>query len=189
MFTNRIKKRDSITKLFTFVIFLSFVLLLYQLIIPYTRFEFKKGIFIPVRYRLNETDIILEVGEHFTLHMAGINQKITYSTTKFKVADVNILGRITAKKPGTAVIKAKTKHYVSKCRVRVVKLNYQSLRLKVGSSKKLKVRGFNTNVKWETSNNKTASVKDGNIKAKNKGSVMIYAIIKGKKLSCNVHVY
>ena len=70
-----------------------------------------------------------------------------------------------------------------------MKLNKTKLNLTVGKSYKLKVKNASGKIKWKTSNKKVAKVsKKGKVKALKKGKAKIWAILRGKKLKCNVKV-
>jgi uncharacterized protein YjdB len=128
-------------------------------------------------------------GEEFRLYVFGINERVTYSTTNFRVAGVNFNGRVKAHQTGKTFIIANVKGKELKCRVYVIDLNRKSLEMRVGKSYKLRIIGSNAHEEWSSSNNKVVSVSaSGKIKAKKKGHAVIYAKIKGKKLKCSVWV-
>lgn len=68
---------------------------------------------------LNKTSVTLEEGKSVTLKVKGTSKKVTWSTTNKKVATVTGKGKVTAKKQGSAVIKAKVSKQTLKCRVKV----------------------------------------------------------------------
>ena len=75
-----------------------------------------------------------------------------------------------------------------------IKLNKKSIKLVVGKSATLKVKGLTKKqrkkVKWSSSNNSVVAVnKNGRIKAKSEGTVFIYAKYKRKKYKCKVNTY
>lgn len=70
-----------------------------------------------------------------------------------------------------------------------MKLNKKKLNLTVGKSYKLKVKNASGKIKWKTSNKKVAKVsKKGKVKAVKKGKAKVWAIVRTKKLKCNVKV-
>ena len=69
-----------------------------------------------------------------------------------------------------------------------VKLNKKSLTLAKGQQYYLRCSGTTAKVTWKSSNKKVASVYDGTITAKAKGTAKITAKVKGKKLTCKVKV-
>lgn len=78
------------------------------------------------------------------------------------------------------------------CQVTVtsnVKLSASKLTLKAGKSKKLKVYGATTSVKWSSNKKKVATVSNtGLVSAKKKGTAVISAKVNGKTLKCKVQV-
>lgn len=70
-----------------------------------------------------------------------------------------------------------------------LKLNHKKVVLKVGQTKKLKVKKTGKKVTWKTNKKKIATVsKKGVVKAKRVGKAVITAKIGGKKLKCKVTV-
>ncbi|MBR1873309.1 MAG: haloacid dehalogenase-like hydrolase [Eubacterium sp.] len=69
--------------------------------------------------RLNKTSVKLEVGKSVTLKVKGTKKKVTWTSSKPKIAKVNKSGKVTAKKAGSAVIKAKVAKKTLKCKVKV----------------------------------------------------------------------
>lgn len=70
---------------------------------------------------LNKKKITLKKGKKFTLKITGKIGKVKFTTSKKSVAKVSSKGKITAKKPGKAVIKVKTNGITLKCKVTVKK--------------------------------------------------------------------
>ena len=68
------------------------------------------------------------------------------------------------------------------------KLSKKSVKLEVGDSKKIKVKGTKTKAVWSSSDEKVATVKSGNITAKGEGTCKIIATVGSKKLTCKVTV-
>lgn len=69
-----------------------------------------------------------------------------------------------------------------------VKLNATNIKLKVGQTYKLKVKGTKKKVKWSTKNKQVATVKKGTVKAKAPGNTKITAKVGKKKYTCKVKV-
>lgn len=97
--------------------YLFLVILISYLIWPYTRFYYKKEVFRSFSYRLNKESVTLKVNKRCRIYVTNINKRVSYSTTDFKVAGVNQLGIVYAKKKGTAVIRVKVEGEVLKCKV------------------------------------------------------------------------
>lgn len=172
------------------VIFYSMLLLLVVILIyPHTSFYYQKKLYSPLEMRLNKDDIVIEKGKSDKLYMIAINKRVNYSSTDFKVADVNINGKVIANKVGKAVIKAKVGDREFKCRVQVIDINKDKITLSIGKSKKLKIYGTWSNVKWESKNIKIAKVNHfGKVVGVNKGKTTIVAKVKGIEISCKVTI-
>lgn len=174
---------------FRAIYYLMLFVLIMAIIYPHTCYYFKVPFFVPFSYRLNHSDLILEVGEHDRVYVVGRRNSVAFSTTDFKVADVDFHGTIEANRVGTAVIKVKVKNKVLKCRVRVIKLNRNVVSLTLGDKKKLKVKGKVTFVNWKSSNKSIATVnRFGKVTAKGRGMTKVTAKIRNKTLTCKIIV-
>lgn len=71
------------------------------------------------KVKLNKTSISLQKGKTYTLKVKGTKKKAKWSSNKKTIATVTQKGKVTAKKPGTAVIKAKIGKKKYKCKVKV----------------------------------------------------------------------
>ncbi len=128
--------------------------------------------------------------------------KITWKSSKPRVASVDKSGKVTARKKGSTVITARTGNgKKSTCRVSVtvpkakkIKLNKTSLTINPGEKERLQYTilpdGAKTKVKFKSSRPKVASVsKKGVITAKKAGKTTIKAVTSnGKKAVCSVVV-
>lgn len=188
-------KKNKLFQLFRFrgavsiIYYIAFLALLWYLIVPHTFFYFHSNIFNPFFRRLNEEDITLVKGEEFRLRVMNVNQRLSFSSTDIKVADVNIFGVVTAYRVGTTIIRVKYKDEVLKCRVRVIDISKNKLTLKTGSSSRLSVKGAGIGARWRSGNNSVAKVsRFGKVTGISKGTVRIYCKIRGKTLTCIVTV-
>lgn len=146
---------------------------------------------MPFSLHLNKENIVLEKGETFRLSVFGVNKRVHYSSKDFKVAYVNLNGKVFAKKPGTTFITAKVGKKTLRCKVRVIAINRKSLTLEVGEKYQFHIEGDGiiSSVSWKSSNSSVAYVNDyGYVTAKRKGTTVITAKIYGKKLSCKLKV-
>lgn len=73
------------------------------------------------KIKLNKTKISLQRGKTYTLKVKGTKKKVKWSSNKKTIATVTRKGKVTAKKPGTAVITAKIGKKKYKCKVKVWK--------------------------------------------------------------------
>lgn len=171
------------------IYYISLFALLWYLIIPNTSLYFRNDLDTPLSDRLQVEDLVMVKGEVFKVYVIGVNKKVKFSSTDFKVAYVNIFGKVFACRTGTAIIQAKYDDVVLKCRVRVINLNKKNLTLKEGKTFKLKVNGPKLNVKWKSTNKNVAAVSwSGKVIAVSKGSTKIIAECGGKTLICKVKV-
>ncbi len=79
---------------------------------------------------LNKTKVTLFKGESITLTVTKKKEKVNWSSSKKSVASVSSSGKVTAKKAGTAQIRAKIGKQTLKCKV-IVKNPTRSKRLKL----------------------------------------------------------
>lgn len=150
---------------------------------------YRKGITLPFSLHLNKQDIVLVKGEEFRLFVYGINKRVSYSSTNFRVAGVNFNGRVFAYQCGKAFIMVKVDSKILKCRVRVIDITKDKLNMEVGDTYRLKINGIFALTSWKSSNPKVASVSIfGKVKAKSSGSTVITAKIKGKAVKCKVNI-
>ena len=171
------------------IYYITLFALLWYLIIPRTSLFFRNDIETPLSERLHVKDLVLVKGEVFKLYVVGINKRVSFSSTDFKVADVNIFGKVFAFRPGTTIIQAKHDDVIMKCRVRVIDLNKKKLTLKKGETYRLKVKGPKFIVRWKSTNKKVATVsRTGKVKGVSKGTAKIIAECSGKTLICEVNV-
>lgn len=150
---------------------------------------YRKGIVLPFSLHLNRRELFLVKGEEFHLFVYGINKRVSYHSTNFRVAGVNFNGRVFAYKTGKAFIVAKVDGKELKCRVKVIDLDKKKLNLKVGHGQRIGVKGPVFYRSYKSSNPKVATVNMlGYVKAKSAGKTTITVKAKGKLLKCTVIV-
>lgn len=141
--------------------------------------------------KLSKTKLSLKKGNTYKLMVKGFKiGKVKWSTSNKNVATV-VAGKVTAKKPGTATIRAKVGGKTLTCKVTVPenpKINFISKKMKVGETFQLKVTGTAKTVKWTTSNKAVATVVKGKVTAVSAGTATITATAGTKKLKCKVTV-
>ncbi len=165
------------------------ILLLLGYLYQNSSFFYRKTITLPFSLHLSKQDLYLAKGEEYRLCVFGINKRVSYYSTNFRVAGVNFNGRISAHQTGKTFIIAKVDGKQLKCRVHVIDLNKKKLVIKRGRSYQLHVKGTASYVRWRSSDTTVATVNIfGKVKARKKGNAVIYAKIKGKVLSCNVRI-
>ncbi len=120
--------------------------------------------------------------------------KITWKSSKPKIATVNAKGKVVPKKTGTVKITATCNGVKKTCKVTVkkssVKLNAQSTVLFEENACKLKASANpSSQLEWVSSNPKVAKVsKDGRITGLRAGNAKITAVVPGAEASCEVRV-
>ncbi len=155
--------------------------------------------------KLSKTSVTLGKGKTTTLKATvnpsnATNKKVTWATSNKKVATVSN-GKITAKGVGTATITVKTANgKKATCKVTVknlptsVKLSKTSATLNKGKTLTLKAtvspsKNVINTVSWTSSNSKVATVKNGKVTAKAKGTATITVkTTNGKKATCKITV-
>jgi uncharacterized protein YjdB len=138
---------------------------------------------------LNKQDVYMLKGEEFRLFVFALNKRVSYSSTNFRVAGVNFNGRVHAHQTGKTFIIAKVDDKLLKCRVHVIDINREKIKLKVGDSFRLNITGSNAFVRWKSNDTRVATINMfGKVKAKKKGMTVVFAKIKGKVLKCTVYV-
>jgi len=150
---------------------------------------YRKGIILPFSLHLNRQEVYLAKDEEFRLFVYGINKRVKFHSTNFRVAGVNFNGRVYAYQTGKAFIIARVDGKRLKCRVKVIDINKERLNLEVGDTYRLGIKGPAFFAKYKSSNPNVATVNIfGKVKAKNPGNTTITANVKGKNLICNVVV-
>lgn len=151
---------------------------------------------------INKTKVNINQGKTYTLKVKGTSRKVTWSSSNKKIATVNSKGKVSAKKKGTATITAKvgskklkckvTVKYVKKVKAVYMYIDYDETNVKVGETIKLTAKVTPTNytseIKWKSSNEKIATVKNGVVKGVSSGKTKITATIDGLSYSVDVYV-
>lgn len=165
------------------------IILLLQAIYPYTRFYYYKPIFVPFQYRLNEDNLVLVEGETFQLRIQGLNKRLHFKTTDFRVAEVLFTGKVFAHRTGTASITVSVDDYEVKCLVTVININKSKTSISIGETVQLRINGTSKSVKWSSDDEDIAEIsKDGEVVGLMKGSTTVTGTVLGRTLKCNVIV-
>jgi uncharacterized protein YjdB len=144
---------------------------------------------MPFSLHLNKQDIYMIKGEETHLSVFGLNKRVSYGSTNFRVVGVNFNGRLFAYRTGKAYIIAKVRGKELKCRVHVIDINKDKLKLKSGNTYRLRIKGTGSAVKWKSSDTNVAIVNwYGKVKAVYPGKAVITAKVKGRILRCTVYV-
>ncbi len=182
-------KKHSLSKLMKIVIIGISLLIVLRYLIINSSVYFRDYRELPFTVHLNKDNIVMQKGDTFQLRINGINKRVKYSTTDFRIAWASPLGKIHALQTGKAYIKADVDKKTIKCRVRVIDINKDKLTLKVGESKRLRVKGMIRFPRWKSSDPKVVSVnRFGKVVAISKGKATISGKVKDAKLKCQVIV-
>lgn len=165
------------------------VFLIVYIIVENSSIYYRSSLTLPFTLHLNKQDIYMIKGEETHLSVFGLNKRVAYHSTNFRVAGVNFNGRVFAYRTGKAFIIAKVDGKELKCRVHVIDINKESIYLKRGQAEHLKIVGTSSFVSWKCKKTEIASVNlFGRVRAINKGTAVITAKVKGRTLRCTVNV-
>lgn len=182
-------KGNPSKKLYKGIAFTVILLLLLFSLYRNSGLFYRKGIILPFSLHLNRQEIYLVKGEEFRLFLYGINKRVSFYSTNFRVAGVNFNGRVYAYQTGKAYIIAKVDKKILKCRVKVIDLNKKRLDLRVGDTYRLRIKGPASFATYKSSNSDIVSVNIfGRVKAKKAGKAIIKVSVKGKVFKCQVTV-
>jgi Bacterial surface proteins containing Ig-like domains len=185
----RHEKRPLLFGIYKVVMISIIIMLCLHSILMNSSLFYRNIITLPFSLHLNKQDIYMIKGEETHLSVFGINKRVSYSSTNFRVVGVNFTGRLFAYNTGKAFILAKVDHKVLKCRIHVIDINKKKLTLKEGKSYRLSVKGSGSLVSWKSSKKSVATVSMfGKVKAVRKGKTVITAKVKGRTLHCTVVV-
>lgn len=183
------KNNKVLCFLYKAVIIFIAILLILRFLYENSSFFYFKSLTLPFSLHLNENDLYMIQGEEFHLSVFGINKRISYSSTNFRVAGVNFNGRVFAYQTGKAFIIAKVNDKELKCRVHVIEISRKSINLKEEESCRLKIHGSHSFVRWKSKDKRIATVSMfGKVTAHHRGRTIITGTIKGKVLKCVVIV-
>lgn len=140
---------------------------------------------------LSKTSTTIYVGSSTTLKVTGTTKKVTWSTSKKSVATVSSTGKVTAKKAGTATIKAKVAGKTLSCKVTVknVALSKTKLTMNSGTTATITLNGGTIKSVKSSKTSVATITKAGKITAKTAGTATITVTsTKNKKYTCKVTV-
>lgn len=182
-------KKNACLLLMNTIYYLAVILLVLMLILPHTSIYYRWDVLKPFAEKVNNRTVYLIEGERYKINLFGINKRVTYRSSDFKVAEVSSLGIVFAHKAGKTVIFIKQGEVVNKYRIYVLKLNRRNLSVRVSKSRKLIVVGKRTGVRWKSSNKSIVTVsRFGKVTGRKKGNAYVIAVVKGKKLKCKITV-
>lgn len=142
---------------------------------------------------ISEKDMILVKGTSsmlaYSITPNNTTDSVKFSSDNKKVATVSSTGRVSARKPGAATITIRTSSgKVGMINVTVVGLNRTSITVGQYERVELWVEEVTNGVKWFSENASIASVDNGSVVSRMKGTTRIVAIVDGIRLYCKVTV-
>lgn len=150
---------------------------------------------LQTKITLNQTSVSMENGAVFQLKAGTSNgSAVTFKTNKKSIATVDSNGKITAVKPGEAIITVRADQTEVQCKVTVkkpsIQLSEKKCTLKAGKSKKITAKvSSGRSPKWSSSRSSVAKVdQSGKITAVKKGTATITAKVDGVTATCLVTV-
>ncbi|SFR98841.1 Ig-like domain-containing protein [Anaeromicropila populeti] len=169
--------------------YIALIMLVMILLFPYTKFYENKSLFQSFFERVNTKTIYMEKGSTCKMNLFLVNQRVTYQSQNFRIADINQFGKISGKNTGNTMILVKTKKKTLKCRVYVIALNKGTISCKKGEQTNLKVKGTSAWVKWKSEDQSIAKVtRFGKVTGVKSGTTYVIAKVKGITLKCEIIV-
>ena len=183
------RKKTFLVTVYKFsIVVIAGIIILHHLILNSSLF-YRETIYLPFSLHLNQHDLYLQKGEEFRLVVYAVNKRVSFSSTNFRIAGVNFNGRVFAYRTGKTFILAKVDGKVLKCRVHVIDINKKKLRLRVGETYRLKIKGTFAYSSWKSNQSDIVQVNMfGKVKAVKRGEATITGKVKGKKLTCTIVV-
>lgn len=146
--------------------------------------------------KLNKSNVDIIVGENYQLKIIDTKDKVKWSTSNKKIANVTKDGLVTGVKPGTVYITAYVADKEYKCRVNILSTHIKASIYTIGINESITLEIINLpkkytmkDVKWESSNKDIAVIdKNGIVTSKDIGSSKITATFGDYKLKCRIDV-
>lgn len=140
-----------------------------------------------------QSDLTLKKGDtaklSYTVLPNDTSDDITFASDNKRVATVSANGVVKAVGTGNCTITIlSTGGTTSTVSVNVVALNRTSLTMRQYDTETLTVNGTTATVTWYSSNARVATVENGTVVGRSKGTTYIYAYVKGCKLACRVTI-
>lgn len=145
--------------------------------------------------KLNRKSATLQVGDTLQLKLKNTRKKVRWTSGKKSVATVSSKGKVKAKKPGKAVIKAKCNKKTYSCKINVLssqkkktELSSSTLVIEYGKSAPLTLENADKKVAWFSSDTGIAYADGNQVYARSVGEAVITAKCNGKSYTCNVKI-
>lgn len=140
-----------------------------------------------------QTELTMKQGDSaklsYSVLPSNTSDRISFASDNKRVATVNANGTVKAMGTGSCTITILTSGGVtSTVTVNVVALNRYTLTMRQYDSETLRVLGTSETVTWYSSNSRVATVENGRVVGRSKGTTYIYAYVKGCKMACRVTI-
>ncbi len=140
-----------------------------------------------------QTELTMKRGDSakisYSVLPTNTSDSITFATDNKRVATVSANGTVTAVGTGNCTITILTSGgTTSTVSVNVVELNRSSITMRQYDTETLTVNGTTETVTWYSSNARVATVENGKVVGRSKGTAYIYAYVKGCKMGCKVTI-
>lgn len=173
------------------------VLLLCTIFLPTTQFDTSYAKTVPDFAFVILSQYSADAAIHDEFYLIAVTSDLslpTWKSSNSSIASVNTYGKVTAKRPGSAVITAKIKNAEASCRVTIKKtkvtLNKTSASIERGEALTLTAATSNKSlVTWKSSKKSIATIDEfGTITAIKPGETIITASSDGSSATCKLTV-
>lgn len=140
-----------------------------------------------------QTELTMKRGDSakisYSVLPTNTSDSITFASDNKRVATVSANGTVKAVGTGNCTITILTSGgTTATVSVNVVELNRATLTMRQYDTETLTVNGTTETVTWYSANARVATVENGKVVGRSKGTTYIYAYVKGCKMACKVTV-
>lgn len=159
-----------------------------------------ENVYAATKVSISSSKLSLTVGARKTLKLKNAKGKVKWKSSNSKVASIDSKGVVKAKKKGNCTVTATYNKKIYKCKITVKEKKVTKLTLKannktvkIGQQIKIIATVYpkeikNPKITWSSSNTTIATVSNGIVKGKNKGSVIITAKCGTITSKCKIKV-
>ncbi len=140
-----------------------------------------------------QTELTMKRGDStkiaYSVLPTNTSDSITFASDNKRVATVSANGTVKAVGTGNCTITILTSGgTTATVAVNVVELNRATLTMRQYDTETLSVNGTTETVTWYSANARVATVENGKVVGRSKGTTYIYAYVKGCKMACKVTI-
>lgn len=140
-----------------------------------------------------QSDLTMKRGDtaklSYTVLPSNTSDSIKFASDNKRVATVTSKGNVKAVGTGNCTITIMSSGgMTSTVSVNVVALNRSSLTMRQFDTETLTVNGTTDTVTWYSANARVATVENGKVVGRSKGTTYVYAYVKGCKMGCRVTI-